>query len=154
MIGAAVAVARGSLPSAAVIAAALRVPARLSLPLAPPHTLVLTGARFGAYPSKALAPGDVAPWVGDRLELRQAGAKAAEEFRESRLNATLDELLKHEDWGLWAEQLDRLRWDEGEIADFVGKAEANARASAERAKGRRSGEGERGEGGEGGEGEM
>lgn len=143
MIGAAVAVARGSLPSPAVVAAALRVPARLSLPLAPPHTLVLTGARFGAYPAKALAPGDVAPWQGERLELRRsnagdgsegAGERAARAFRETRLAAALDELLKHEDWGLWAEQLDRLRWDEAEMAEFVARAEADARSAEERAE--------------------
>lgn len=146
MIGAAVAVARGSLPSPAVVAAALRVPARLSLPLAPPHTLVLTGARFGAYPAKALAPGDVAPWQGERLELRRsnagdgkgeeegAGELAARAFRETRLAAALDDLLRHEDWGLWAEQLDRLRWDEAEMAEFVARAEADARAAEERAE--------------------
>lgn len=153
MIGAAVAVARGSLPSAAVVAAALRVPARLSLPLAPPHTLVLTGARFGAYPAKALATGDVAPWAGDRLELRSGGERAAREFRRARLDAALDALLRHEDWGLWAEQLDRLRWDDAEIAGFVAKAEADARAAEERAREREERRGGGGGGGdEGGEG--
>ena len=147
MIGAAVAVARGSLPSAAVVAAALRVPARLSLPLAPPHTLVLTGARFGAYPAKALAPGDAAPWLGERLELRESGAGAAREFRAQRLDAALDELLRHEDWDLWAGQLDRLRWDEAEVAEFVAKAEEDARAAAERARERRRREREEGGGG-------
>lgn len=154
MIGAAVAVARGSLPSAAVVAAALRVPARLSLPLAPPHTLVLTGARFGAYPAKALAPGDVSPWLGDRLELRQNGGRAAREFRESRLHAALDGWLSHEDWDLWAEQLDRLSWDDEEITEFVARAEADARAAEERAREQRSrGEKEEDEG-EGGEGDK
>ena len=158
MIGAAVAVARGSLPSPAVVAAALRVPARLSLPLAPPHTLVLTGARFGAYPAKALAPGDVAPWQGERLELfgkkkkspegsgsegEGEGERAARAFRETKLNAALDGLLKLEDWDLWTEQLDRLRWDEAEMAEFVARAEADARAAEERALERRGRERER-----------
>ena len=62
---------------------------------------------------------------------------------------SLDELLRHEDWDLWAEQLDRLRWDEAEMAGFVARAEADARAAGERARERRRG-GRGGGGGKGG----
>ena len=119
---------------------------------------MLTGARFGAYPAKALAPGDVAPWQGERLELfgkkkkspegsgsegEGEGERAARAFRETKLNAALDGLLKLEDWDLWTEQLDRLRWDEAEMAEFVARAEADARAAEERALERRGRERER-----------
>ena len=49
MVGAAVAVAVGRFPLS-FVAASLDVPARCSLPLAPPHTLVLAGCWFMPFP--------------------------------------------------------------------------------------------------------
>ena len=49
MVGAAVAVALGRFPLS-FVAASLEVPARCSLPLAPPHTLVLAGCWFMPFP--------------------------------------------------------------------------------------------------------
>lgn len=45
MVAAAVAVARGALP-VELLEASLATPARVNLPLAPPSTLMLTGAQF------------------------------------------------------------------------------------------------------------
>jgi hypothetical protein len=49
MVGAAVAVAVGRF-SLSFVAASMEVPARCSLPLAPPHTLVLAGSWFMPFP--------------------------------------------------------------------------------------------------------
>ena len=52
MVGAAVAVALGRFPLS-FVAASLEVPARCSLPLAPPHTLVLAANWFMPFPKGA-----------------------------------------------------------------------------------------------------
>ena len=52
MVGAAVAVAVGRFPLD-FVAASLEVPARCSLPLAPPHTLVLAANWFMPFPKGA-----------------------------------------------------------------------------------------------------
>ncbi len=49
MVGAAVAVARGILP-ADLHAASLTAPIRVTLPIAPPHTLLLAGVTFSPFP--------------------------------------------------------------------------------------------------------
>lgn len=49
MVGAAVAVARGTM-SIDYIAASMAVPARCSLPLAPPYPLLLSGCSFLPFP--------------------------------------------------------------------------------------------------------
>ena len=134
MVGAAVAVARGALPLGAV-AAALCAPARVALPLAPPHTLTLVGARFGRYPAEALG-GEAAPWVGDRLELRESGAAAASAWRASTLAPALSALLTHADWAEWDRVLDRLTYDGGDMRAFVAAGEAWAAAAPARAAAR------------------
>lgn len=66
MVGAAAAVARGSLPLE-LLEASLATPARVNLPLAPPSTLMLTGAQFrrGARtPTRRLAPSRVRTALG------------------------------------------------------------------------------------------
>lgn len=54
MVAAAVAVARGALPLE-LLEASLATPARVNLPLAPPSTLMLTGAQFRWAPSRRLS---------------------------------------------------------------------------------------------------
>ena len=143
MIGAALAVARGVLPVGAV-AAALTPPARVGLPLAPPHALVLTGATFGAYPAAALG-GAPAVWFGDRLELRTAGAAALADFRASVLLPSLSAALDHPDWAEWDAKLDRLAYEEEGMRAFV-EAGAEWRAAAvERAVARAEARREEGE---------
>ena len=78
-MGAAAAVARGVL-TLDFVAASLAVPARCSLPLAPPHPLLLSGCSFMPFPTGTflrLSLEDTCPVQGPvyRLSLRsQSGA--------------------------------------------------------------------------------
>lgn len=143
MIGVALAVARGVLPVGAV-AAALTPPARVGLPLAPPHALVLTGAAFGAYPAAALG-GAPAVWFGDRLELRSVGAAALADFRASVLLPSLSAALDHPDWAEWDGNLDRLAYEEEGMAAFVEAGAAWRAAAVERTVARAEARREEGE---------
>jgi tRNA pseudouridine38-40 synthase len=63
MVGMAVGVARGSLPLS-LLEPSLSTPARINLPLAPPSTLMLTGAQFRCAVLPAV---DALPYMPSQL---------------------------------------------------------------------------------------
>lgn len=76
------AVARGAMPLE-LVRASLAAPARVVLPLAPPLTLVLTGARFARFRrSWDNKVGTAAQTTGEELTLRQGGAALQQAFWE------------------------------------------------------------------------
>lgn len=161
MAGAAVAVARG-LMSLELLSVALAAPGRVTVPRAPPHTLLLAGSDFGAF---ARAYGDqpapeLARLTGDCLTLRAGGAAAQEAFRREVLYPAVSELLKHPDWAWWRDTaLPRYRYDAGDVAAAVARhqawldallakrAEAAAARRAEKEEGQAAGKEEQAGGG-------
>ena len=150
-VGGAVGVARGVLPPA-YLAASLRPGARTTLPLAPPHTLLLHSAAFGAFPASATsADGGPPPWVGDRPRLDGPGARVAvAAFREAALLPALSELCDvrgpgavAEEWRWWDGTLGRYAFDGREMEAFLEAARLDAEASAARAAERAEEGGER-----------
>ena len=141
MVGAAVGVSRGVLP-AAYPTAALRPGARATLPLAPPHTLLLGGATFGAFPRQATAAdGGGPPWVGDRPRLDgPAAAAAVAAFRATTLLPALSSLCDvrggpvAEEWAWWDRTLGRYHFDASEMDAFLTAAGADAAEAAARAE--------------------
>lgn len=120
MVGAAAAVARGSLPLE-LLEASLATPARVNLPLAPPSTLMLTGAQFSPFKrSWSGAAAAAARWTGDTLELRERGAAAQQQFLSDVMLPALDGLLAGEEWAQWQRDLDALWYDEHELQQLLG----------------------------------
>lgn len=123
MVGAAVAVARGAMPPG-LLAVALSAPGRVTVPRAPPHTLLLSDNEFSPF---ARAYGDqpapaLARLTGDALSLREGGRAAQEEFRRGSLNPAVASLLEHPDWAHWRDEaLPRYRYDAAECADAVSR---------------------------------
>ncbi|KAL4448956.1 hypothetical protein ABPG77_007673 [Micractinium sp. CCAP 211/92] len=120
MVAAAVAVARGALPLE-LLEASLATPARVNLPLAPPSTLMLTGAQFSPFKrSWSGQAAAAAQWTGDTLELRERGAAAQQEFLREVMLPALDGLLAGEEWAQWQRDLDALWYDERELQQLLG----------------------------------
>lgn len=116
MVGAAVGVALQKIPLE-LLQASLAAPARMSMPLAPPCSLVLTDAEFspfrGSWDGTASA---VTQLTGDRLALRGGGVIRQQEFSSTTLLPAVDELLGTEVWGEWAADLERIWYDEDQLA--------------------------------------
>jgi hypothetical protein len=61
----------------------LSAPGRVTLPRAPPHTLLLSGSLFSPFPTGwGLDTPLVAKWTGDRLRLRDVAQGELQEFRQ------------------------------------------------------------------------
>ncbi|KXZ51601.1 hypothetical protein GPECTOR_12g565 [Gonium pectorale] len=105
MIGTAVAVALGLLPRD-VLQASLHPPARVTLPRAPPHTLLLADCSFGRFPQQ-YGPGDndLRNVTGERLSIRAGGVARREEFRAGVLAPALQSLVELPEWGQWLSSL-------------------------------------------------
>ncbi|KAL4422713.1 hypothetical protein ABPG75_008910 [Micractinium tetrahymenae] len=120
MVATAAAVARGSLPIE-LLEASLATPARVNLPLAPPSTLMLTGAQFSPFKrSWSGQAAAAAQWSGDTLELRERGTAAQHRFLRDVMLPALDGLLAGDEWAQWQRDLDALWYDEGELRQLLG----------------------------------
>ncbi|KAI3430436.1 hypothetical protein D9Q98_005031 [Chlorella vulgaris] len=119
MVGLAVAVARGSVPLE-ILHASLATPARINTPLAPPSTLVLTGAQFRpfmrSWSGEAAAAAQLS---GSSLALREQGSAAQQAFLEGQLLPALDRLLAGEEWQRWQQDLECVRYDEGQAQELL-----------------------------------
>jgi tRNA pseudouridine38-40 synthase len=61
----------------------LSAPGRVTLPRAPPHSLLLYGSQFSPFPTGwGLDTPLVSKYTGDRLSLREGGQQLREEFRQ------------------------------------------------------------------------
>ena len=81
MVGAAVAVTRGII-SKDLLEVMLSAPARITVPRAPPHTLLLADSFFSSFPAGwGLDVPKVAQYTGASLELRDGGWEKMEQFR-------------------------------------------------------------------------
>jgi hypothetical protein len=66
-----------------LIELSLSAPGRVTLPRAPPHTLLLSGSLFSPFPTGwGLETPLVAKWTGDRLRMRDAAQAELQEFRQ------------------------------------------------------------------------
>lgn len=79
MIAAAIAVSRGFI-SYSVLEAALSLPMRLNLPMAPPQPLMLADCEFQPFPLQGQNAATVSKWSGERLMLRGNGRQSKEKF--------------------------------------------------------------------------
>jgi len=132
MVGASVAAARGDVPGE-LVEASLKIRTRVTLPRAPPHTLVLCGSEFGHFRlnrQKGDGGGEGSPPAednsakirelsGERLELREGGAAARADFEAGALASALEGLLVHEDWGAFEEKLSEFRGRRGEYEEWL-----------------------------------
>lgn len=110
MIGGALAVARGSLPLP-LLRASLAAHARVNVPRAPPHTLVLSDCSFPPFRKAGGDEARVARWSGERLQLRAGGQANLARFREQELDPALNALLAHPDWERFEAVQGRFYWD-------------------------------------------
>lgn len=101
MVGAAVAVARG-IVRPELLPVALSAPGRVTVPKAPPHTLLLSGNEFSPF---AKAYGEDTPALarltGPVLTLKEGGRAEQRAFREEVFDAAISRLLNHPDWERW-----------------------------------------------------
>ncbi|WIA38279.1 hypothetical protein OEZ86_001619 [Tetradesmus obliquus] len=105
MVGAAVAVVRGVMPRE-LIELSLSAPGRVTLPRAPPHTLLLSGSQFSPFPTGwGLDTPLVAKWTGDRLRMRDDAQTELQEFRQQVFDPALNNVLQHPDWDTWSRKL-------------------------------------------------
>lgn len=105
MVGAAVAVVRGVMPRE-LVELSLSAPGRVTLPRAPPHTLLLSGSQFSPFPTGwGLDTPLVAKWTGDRLRMRDAAQAELQEFRQQVFDPALNDVLQHPDWDTWSRKL-------------------------------------------------
>ncbi|KAL6749842.1 hypothetical protein V8C86DRAFT_2832298 [Haematococcus lacustris] len=104
MIGAAVAVALNLIPQE-VLVASLTAPARVSLPRAPPHTLLLSDCDFSEFPAQTSGGRDLLLVTGRCLRLRQQGTERKEAFRRQVLLPALQKLVELPDWAVWSQGL-------------------------------------------------
>ncbi|PSC73076.1 tRNA pseudouridine synthase [Micractinium conductrix] len=133
MVGAAVAVARGTMPLE-LLEASLATPARVSLPLAPPSTLMLIGAQFSPFKrSWSGQAAEAARWTGETLELKERGAAAQRSFLQQVMHPALDQMLAGEEWAQWCTDLDRLWCDPDELQEML-STHATWRAARQEAK--------------------
>ncbi|KAF5832298.1 hypothetical protein DUNSADRAFT_11835 [Dunaliella salina] len=106
MIGAAVAVARGLIPRE-FLEAALSAPSRITLPLAPPHTLLLSDCEFMDFPVQyGSGENGLASISGTSLSLREGGKARKEAFRKKMLLPALQHLVDLPEWELWVKSLE------------------------------------------------
>ncbi|EFN50538.1 hypothetical protein CHLNCDRAFT_138514 [Chlorella variabilis] len=119
MVGMAVAVARGNLPLE-LLEFSLATPARINLPLAPPSTLMLTGALFSPFKRSWSGQAAVAAqWTGEVLQLKEQGVAAQQQFLREAMLPALDSLLASEEWRHWELDLDRLWFDNAEVQEVL-----------------------------------
>lgn len=119
MVGCAVAVALGVIPLE-LVEPSLSTPLRMSMPLAPPSTLVLTDTEFSPFRTSWNGQkADVCQWTGDKLTLREPGQDLQREFAAACLFPALNELLKNDEWAGWVDILRRLRYEKEEISNIV-----------------------------------
>eukprot|EP00803_Ostreobium_quekettii_P001731 evm.model.scf_924.4 EVM.evm.TU.scf_924.4 scf_924:29233-33614(+) len=112
MIATAVSVARGYI-SLRVLKASMMAPVRITLPLAPPHTLMLFESTFGDFPKdRRTGVANVAQWSGNSLQLRAGGTANRQSFNDKVLQPALNELLKLDDWKSWSASLDLFAYHE------------------------------------------
>ncbi|KAF6263018.1 hypothetical protein COO60DRAFT_1492560, partial [Scenedesmus sp. NREL 46B-D3] len=105
MVGAAVAVVRGIMPRE-LVELSLSAPGRVTMPRAPPHTLLLSGSQFSPFPTGwGLDTPLVAQWTGERLRLRDAAQGELQVFRQQVFDPALNDLLQHPDWDTWSRKL-------------------------------------------------
>eukprot|EP00798_Chlamydomonas_sp_ICE-L_P022177 gene22177-29239_t len=95
MIGTAVASALG-LISPELLKASLQAPARITLPRAPPHTLMLAARRQRTGGDSGLAS-----ITGDKLHLKEGAMVKKEEFRKKVVLPALQQLVELPDWAEW-----------------------------------------------------
>ncbi|PNW84649.1 hypothetical protein CHLRE_03g152950v5 [Chlamydomonas reinhardtii] len=120
MIGAAVAVTLG-LISKEVLLGSLTPPARVTLPRAPPHTLLLSDCSFGRFPAQQ-GPGDndLRNITGERLSLREGGQQRKEAFRNEVLLPALQQLVALPEWQQWkASMYQVFPFPEAAVEEFV-----------------------------------
>ncbi|GLI69411.1 hypothetical protein VaNZ11_014017 [Volvox africanus] len=110
MIGGALAVARGSLPLQ-LLRASLAGHARVTVPRAPPHTLILADCTFPPFRKAGADEARVHRWSGERLQLRTGGQSNLTDFRRQSLDLALNELLHHPDWERFEMCLPKFYWD-------------------------------------------
>eukprot|EP00775_Hariotina_reticulata_P003564 gene3564-3832_t len=105
MVGCAVAIVRGIMPKG-LLDVSLSAPGRVTLPRAPPHSLLLSSSLFNPFPAGwGLDSPIVAQWTGDRLRLREQGQGELLEFRHQVFDAAINQLLQHPDWEAWSRQI-------------------------------------------------
>ncbi|KAK3257351.1 hypothetical protein CYMTET_33559, partial [Cymbomonas tetramitiformis] len=119
MVGTAAAVARGLLP-VEFVRAAMAKPARVSLPRAPPHTLVLVDAEF--FPPKLPSGSKHEPGVRPSVVISSEGDVARAAFREEQLLPALTAQLLHPDWSEWNEQLEANLPSQEEVDGVVARS--------------------------------
>lgn len=74
----------------------LSAPGRVTLPRAPPHSLLLYNNQFSPFPAGwGLETPLVAKYTGDRLQLREGGQQMRQHFREQVGDAGLMQLSNH-----------------------------------------------------------
>ncbi|KAF8062046.1 TMN7 [Scenedesmus sp. PABB004] len=139
MVAVAAAVVRGIMPRE-LLEVSLSAPGRVSLPRAPPHTLLLSGSVFSPFPT---GWGNdtplVAQWTGDRLRVREAAQQELADFRREVFDVALNELLHHPDWDTWGRKvLPRYTYAPADVAVAVSEhaawlAELKERRAAEAA---------------------
>ncbi|KXZ42898.1 hypothetical protein GPECTOR_112g268 [Gonium pectorale] len=133
MIGGALAVARGMLPLP-LLRASLAGHSRVTVPRAPPHTLILADCTFPPFRKAGGDEARVARWSGDRLQLRSGGAANLAAFRQQSLDPALNELLSHPDWERFDRCLPRFYWDAQAQEEVVRAHIAWEQVRAERAR--------------------
>ncbi|GLI59405.1 hypothetical protein VaNZ11_001288 [Volvox africanus] len=105
MIGGAVAVALG-LMSKDMLMGSMQPPARVTVPRAPPHTLLLADCAFGLFPQQfGVGDNDLRNVTGERLSVRAGGLARREEFRERVLLPALQHLVDLPEWNQWKASL-------------------------------------------------
>ncbi|KAG2440173.1 hypothetical protein HXX76_004286 [Chlamydomonas incerta] len=120
MIGAAVAVTLG-LMSKELLLGSMTPPARVTLPRAPPHTLLLSDCSFGRFPSQQ-GPGDndLCNVTGERLSMREGGRERKEAFRNEVLLPALQQLVALPEWQQWKASLHQVYpFPEAAVEEFV-----------------------------------
>jgi hypothetical protein len=93
-----------------------------SVPLAPPHTLVLTASTFMPFKrtQENQPTADHLRTTGARLALRDGGASRQRAFEESTFAAALGTLLRHESWAAWRDSLEHAVVDKGKLGEWLG----------------------------------
>jgi tRNA pseudouridine38-40 synthase len=99
----------------------LSAPGRVSLPRAPPHSLLLYGSQFSNFPAGwGLDTPLVARFTGAKLELRQGGQAMRQAFRQRVFDAAINDLLQHPDWEQWSTRmLPRYTYAAADVAPVV-----------------------------------
>lgn len=91
------------------------------VPLAPPHTLVLSANEFRNFRSSANLQSPAVAASGDALSLREGGAALRGEFEDTVLADGLSELLQPSlpSWKSWVTSLDRIAMDDAAISVWL-----------------------------------